>query len=207
MRVFVGVAALVAAATACGGGGDDPPTGNNTVASVSLSPGATSQTLNQGSTLTLVATARNSAGTTMSGQSFAWTTSDAAKVSLSGTSGSSVTATGVAVGSSTVTVTSGTATKSVTINVPSTNQTFPATATVTTPGNNFDPVQVDIAQGGSVTWTFGPTTHNAKFTGAGAPSNIADCANCTNSRTFNTKGTFPYDCSLHAGMTGTVVVH
>ena len=40
-----------------------------------------------------------------------------------------------------------------------------------------------------------------------APSDIPDRSNTTVDRTFNTAGTFGYDCGLHPGMSGTVVVH
>jgi plastocyanin len=66
---------------------------------------------------------------------------------------------------------------------------------------------VAIAAGGTVTWTFGSVEHNVNFGGSGgAPSNISTSSNTTAARTFNTAGNFSYDCNLHAGMTGTVIV-
>jgi plastocyanin len=41
----------------------------------------------------------------------------------------------------------------------------------------------------------------------GAPTNVPIVSSTTESRTFNTDGTFRYDCTLHSGMTGTVQVH
>lgn len=85
---------------------------------------------------------------------------------------------------------------------------FPSTATVTMPGNTFSPAQVDIAVAGTVTFTFGPATHNVQFdTATGAPANVPNTSNANVSRQFNTVGTFNYQCSLHSGMTATVVVH
>jgi plastocyanin len=74
--------------------------------------------------------------------------------------------------------------------------------------NDFQPQVVAIARTGSVTWSFGTVQHNVMFGSApGAPANIPNSSpNTTVSRQFNTAGTFPYDCNLHAGMVGTVIV-
>ena len=84
----------------------------------------------------------------------------------------------------------------------------PLTATVTTPGLNFNPANVTIARTGEVTWQLA-ASHNVTFAAtAGAPANIGTCATgtCTTARTFNTAGTFDYQCTNHAGMNGTVTV-
>jgi plastocyanin len=72
--------------------------------------------------------------------------------------------------------------------------------------NVFNPASVSIAVGGSVTWVFGPVDHNVIFSGTGSPNNIGDTHNRNVTRTFNTAGTFNYICSLHAGMSGNVIV-
>ncbi|MGI8617786.1 MAG: cupredoxin domain-containing protein [Gemmatimonadaceae bacterium] len=69
-------------------------------------------------------------------------------------------------------------------------------------------MSVTIQTGGSVTWnnTSG-VTHNVTFAAAtGAPQNIPNHASGSNSRTFNTLGTFAYSCTLHAGMNGSIAV-
>jgi len=84
-----------------------------------------------------------------------------------------------------------------------------ATATVvaSSAGTTFDPEQVTITRNGSVPWSFGELTHNVNFgSTAGAPANIGNTTNAQVSRTFATAGTFPYRCTLHSGMTGSVVV-
>lgn len=84
----------------------------------------------------------------------------------------------------------------------------PLTATVTTPGLNFNPPAVTIARTGEVTWQL-DASHNVTFAATGgAPANIGTCGagTCTTSRTFNTAGTFDYQCTNHAGMTGSVTV-
>ncbi len=85
-----------------------------------------------------------------------------------------------------------------------------ANATVdATPSLVFDPAQADITTGGTVTWRFGTVTHNVTFTGTGAgtPANVDNTTSANQVRTFTTAGSFPYHCTLHAGMNGTVVVH
>jgi uncharacterized protein YjdB len=72
----------------------------------------------------------------------------------------------------------------------------------------FSPESVDIARGGTVTWVFGGVTHNVTFTSTtGAPAGIGNTTNASATRTFATAGTFNYECTIHAGMRGTVVVH
>jgi len=75
--------------------------------------------------------------------------------------------------------------------------------------NTFTPANVAIGVGGTVTFTFGDVPHNVFFDNspAGAPDPITGAnANMSMSRTFTTAGTFEYDCHIHPGMKGTVVV-
>ena len=86
---------------------------------------------------------------------------------------------------------------------------LPTTATVeaSSTANTFSPATVTIAKGGSVTWNIGTRRHNVTFfANPAAPLNIESATSVTQSRTFTAAGTYPYNCSLHAGMTGTVIV-
>ena len=86
--------------------------------------------------------------------------------------------------------------------------TFPSSATFTTPGFSFSPSQVDIALAGTVTFQFAAVTHNVTFNATpGAPADVPNTSNASVSRQFNAAGTFNFQCTLHAGMTATVVVH
>ncbi len=81
------------------------------------------------------------------------------------------------------------------------------TVTGSANANVFTPASVTVARGGTVTWTMGARPHNATFRGtAGAPADVPTTTNASVSRTFATAGSFPYDCTLHDGMTGTVIV-
>jgi len=75
-----------------------------------------------------------------------------------------------------------------------------------TTNDAFEPNAVSILAGKSVRWTFSKS-HNVTFAaGAGAPDNVPTTASGGVLRTFTTPGTYNYRCTLHAGMTGTVVV-
>jgi plastocyanin len=74
--------------------------------------------------------------------------------------------------------------------------------------NAFDPSQVSIAAGSSITFNNGSgTTHNVTFTTAGSPANVSDFASGTRVVTFPNAGTFNYHCTIHGlSMSGVVVV-
>jgi plastocyanin len=96
---------------------------------------------------------------------------------------------------------------------PTRTETFGGSATalavtVNMPGESFSPNHIDIAQGGVVTFAFPSVQHDVRFGGnASAPSDILATSNVSVARTFTNKGTFGFVCTLHANMTGTVVVH
>jgi plastocyanin len=189
--------------SACGGGGGDsgitpPPS----VASVSVSAPATSVAI--GGTLQLTAVPKDANGAVLTGFTPAWSTSDQAKATVTGAG----LVTGVAAGPATISATISGIAGSLAVTV--TQPVINANATVdATPALVFDPSQVDITAGGTVTWRFGTVTHNVTFTGTGAgtPANIDNTTSANKAATFSSAGTFPYHCTLHAGMNGTVVVH
>lgn len=193
------ITAAIAAIFLASCGGDDPTAPDTTVATVSVSglstiaPGATSQ---------LTATPRNAAGTALTGLTASWSSSANSVATVSSTGLVSAVANGTATISANVGGVIGT--RLITVQTITVN---PA-ATVTVQASTFSPGQVDISVGGTVTWNFSDITeHNVSFSGTGAPANIGNTLTGSVTRTFSTVGTFPYACSLHAGMTGTVVVH
>ena len=85
-----------------------------------------------------------------------------------------------------------------------------ATATVqATPAIQFTPSVVNLQVGGTVTFVFGAVDHNLYFDNApaGAPANIATAtSNASVTRVFPIAGRFAYNCHIHPGMTGTIIV-
>lgn len=73
--------------------------------------------------------------------------------------------------------------------------------------NEFSPADVLLKVGGTVTWAFGSRPHNVIFDRTnGAPADIPVTTNTQVSRNFSVVGSFPYDCTIHAGMSGTIRV-
>jgi plastocyanin len=97
-----------------------------------------------------------------------------------------------------------------TVTFTTTATTAPATATITVGNNFFNPASDTIAVGGQVTWTWGAASnpHNVTFAAAaGAPADIATrTAAGSESRTFLSAGLFNYECTVHAGMSGSIRV-
>ena len=93
---------------------------------------------------------------------------------------------------------------------------IPTTASVEV-GDNFfksarnassNPAVDTIAVGGSVTWTWsGSNSHSVSSQGSPSFTSSAIMTSGSYSFTFNSAGTYTYDCAVHgASMTGTVVV-
>ena len=81
------------------------------------------------------------------------------------------------------------------------------TADVFTPGNVFSPFSTTINVGGTVRFNISGDPHNVIFKRiAGAPSDVNVVNGTIVSRTFSAAGTFSYDCTVHPGMSGQVVV-
>ncbi len=68
----------------------------------------------------------------------------------------------------------------------------------------FAPNPVAVAVGGTVTWTNNDSTTHTSVGGAWNSGAIAPGG--TFSMTFPAAGSFPYHCSIHPGMVGTVTV-
>ncbi len=175
------------------------------IMSITVTPGT--RTLSPAQTQVLTVQALDALGNVVSGApaaTFASSNDAAATVDGGGT------VTAVDVGTATVTATmvtvDGTRTATSTITVAT--QSFPAAATVTIGNNFFNPTSVDITVGGTVTWNnTAQTSHDVTFATL-TTNNIPAHTSGSNARTFNSAGTYQYQCSIHGGaMTGTVIVH
>ena len=96
----------------------------------------------------------------------------------------------------------------------STSKTTGTTTGTTASGNtvnivnfSFAPGTLPISAGTTVTWTNNDSTthHVASDTGVFDSGDMAP--NATFSYTFKSTGTFPYHCSIHTYMKGTIAVH
>ena len=68
----------------------------------------------------------------------------------------------------------------------------------------FQPQQVTISKGDTVTWTHpGPASHTVKFSDSESPI-LKEGG--TYSKTFSQPGTYNYECGIHPYMKGTVIV-
>lgn len=186
---------IVLAAAACSGDNSSGPTAR--VANVFVS--APTPTISVGDKVQLTAVALDSVGNTVN-TTFEWSSS-AGIVAIVSSSGL---VTGVTAGNVTISVKAGGATGTLSLTV----RTSANLAVVTMPpGDVFTPFQVTVPVGGSVRWEFPQKPHNVIFDRkAGAPTDIQSTANASISRTFGLAGTYPYDCTLHPGMAGEVVV-
>ncbi len=79
-------------------------------------------------------------------------------------------------------------------------------AQVTIKGFAFDPVTVTIKVGESVTWTNQDSADHTVTADNGEFKSSSLGNGATFSFTFTKAGSYPYHCSIHSSMTGTVVV-
>ena len=79
------------------------------------------------------------------------------------------------------------------------------TTSISVKNNSFDPSATTVAVGSTVTWSWaaGDVAHNVTFDDG---PKSADQSSGSYTRTFATAGKYPYHCTIHSGMTGTVTV-
>lgn len=205
--VALSVCTLAAVACGGGGGGGTNPPPPATVQSVVLS--RTSALLEPTETVTITATPRDASGNALSGKTVSWTANPSSGTVSLTPSGSSATITGTTAGSAQITATvdqvaSSPLTVTVSNNIPTT-----ADVSVGSGGNVFSPDQTDIKSGGTVTYTWAGGPHNVTF--SNPPATVPNSGDKTSGGTFVVTfpqpGVYNYQCTIHAGMKGTVTVH
>lgn len=70
----------------------------------------------------------------------------------------------------------------------------------------YSPNPVNVSVGGTVTWMNNDNTAHTSTANGGAFDSGTIAPGASVSRTFPTAGSFPYHCTLHPGMVGTVTV-
>lgn len=188
--------ALIGTAWLLSGCGDDGSSPD--ILTVTLT--APKQTIAVGEPVQLTAVARDVNGVTVPNVAITYKSSAPAIASVNSTGR----ALGVATGSANVTASAGVVTSQ------------PLTLTVTAgavaavfmiQGTTFTPSQATIRVGQSVLFDFPDAFHNVTFQQrTGKPADIPQTRLEAVTRTFTTAGTFPFDCTLHPGMSGTVIV-
>jgi plastocyanin len=191
MKRSVTLVSLLFVLGACGDG-----TGPGGVRTVDVT--AALSTLLVGQSVQLNATARDASGAVVAG-AVSWTTSDATIATVSGSGLVSA----LTSGQVTITARIGGVPGSLQLAVANPSNA----AIVSMPGFSFTPFTTTINVGGTVIFEFPAEPHNVIFAAVtGAPANIPTTSNRDVPRTFPAAGTFPYDCVLHPGMSGVVVV-
>ena len=70
----------------------------------------------------------------------------------------------------------------------------------------FSPNPVTVAVGGTVTWANNDSITHTATSDTGVWNSGGIGAGQSFSQTFSTAGTFPYHCTIHPGMVGTITV-
>lgn len=176
-----------------------------------MTPSAASITTNAG-TQVFTGTATDSVDTPLP---ILWQSRSAAILSTAPSTGTQTTATAEGNGQTYLVMTAGTRSDSALVTV-SGQVSFPMSANVEVGNFYFKSIAnatqnaaVDtIGVGGTVTWTWvaGSFTHNVTSTGSPSFSSSGNQDSGTFVRTFNATGTYQYECSLHAQMSGRIVV-
>lgn len=163
---------------------------------------APKQTIAVGEAVQLTTTARDVNGVTITNAKITYMSSSGTVLSVNST-GRVI---GVGPGSAAITATSsGLASQPFSITVTASGS---VAAVVTMQANTFTPSQVTIRVGQSVLFDFPADQHNVVFAArAGKPADIPITSGQSVTRAFTTAGSFPYDCTLHPGMSGSVIVN
>ncbi|HEY7566447.1 MAG TPA: Ig-like domain-containing protein [Gemmatimonadaceae bacterium] len=195
MRRSLGSLVIAFVAASCSGDGASGP--SLRIANVFIS--APTPTIAVGDKAQLTAVALDSVGNTVNA-TFEWSSAAGIVAMVSSTG----LVTGVTAGTTNIAAKAGGVAGTLSLTV----RASANLAVVTMPpGDVFTPFQVTVPIGGTVRWEFPQKPHNVIFDRkAGAPTDIQSTANAAVSRTFALAGTFPYDCTLHPGMSGEVVV-
>ena len=206
---------ITSAVLGCGGGGGDddggttnpppPPPPTQTLGSITTN--VTTLSLTAGNSQAIVVQALDVNGNPMTSPPSPTFSSGSAAIAEVDNTGQVL---GLSQGSTTinVSVSAGTVTKTAAVAVNVSGALATQAEVVASSGDYiFTPKTVAIQVGGQVTWSFGGLGHTVTFVQtAGAPASIQETYSTTVSRSFLAAGNYTYNCTIHAGMSGKIVV-
>lgn len=202
----IGLAVSVAS---CGGGDSpsSPPTGAGVLSALAVTTVDSPIEIGQGTQANVEG--RDSQGGTVAlgSRTITWTSSNTSIVTVDNAGRVA----GVGVGQVTLNASAPNGSATVTGSVNLTVTGIPGAATtsdVAMAPQLFVPSETIIKLGGTVRFIFTPIDHNVIWNPrkAGSPTDILVTTNATVSRTFPTVGVYPFDCTVHPGMSGRVIV-
>lgn len=197
----VGVQLVTALAlVGCGGGGGDGSTGPVAIVS-SITVTAPASTLEVNQAYQFSAIARDAQGVTVL-TPLSWSVNPSSRGAITAEGIFTPTSVG---GASIIATASGVSGNS---QVSVVDNGVPTSADVLMSGEIFLPFNTTIRVNGTVRFNFPPgAQHNVIFTKKnGSPQDILQTSNVIVSRTFAVIGTFPFDCTIHPGMSGQITV-
>ncbi len=215
LRTMLAGLTLLVGVSACGGGGTDTPVAPVTppapVAGVlaKLAVNATETQLELGQGTVATAEGRDGLGgaVALGTRTVTWTSSNAAIATVKSTG--LIAAVGVGSATITATVPNGTGTASGSVALVITGIAgAPATADVAMATQLFIPSEIVVKIGGTVRFFFTNIEHNVIWNPrlTGSPTDILVTTSQTITRVFPTVGVYPFDCTVHPGMSGRVIV-
>lgn len=204
------VAVLLAAMLGACGGGDNPSgpsTGPGVLSVVVASLDDASLELGYGTQGTAKGRDSQGADVALGNRAMTWTSSNTAIATV--TNFGSVNTTGIGTVTLSVNIQngSGTLTGSTTLNVIA-NSDATLSAEVAMAPQQFVPGETVVKVGGTVRFLFTPIDHNVIWNPrkVGSPADILVTTNTSVLRTFPAVGVYPFDCTIHPGMSGRVIV-
>lgn len=176
---------------------------------VTINVGAADRTIELGSITQATVTGRDAQGApvALGNRQVTWTTSNSSIATI--TSSGIATGVGVGIVDLQATVADGAVPKSASVQlIVSGIAGAPTTARVDMLPQAFLPFETVVRQNGVVSFVFPTLDHNVFWDRrlAGAPADINTTREQTVTRTFPTVGVFNYQCTLHPGMEGRIIV-
>jgi plastocyanin len=201
------IATLLIAAGAgagCGGSTTEQNQSDGVLTTLEVTPASSSlYTVAPGNTVTLSVVAKDQNGKVMTGAAPTFSSDNAGSASVGGDG--KITA--VAEGTSTITASLSMGGVSKTGSATITTVVAAASGTVTAPARIYQPADLNVRAGATVTWTFQSVPHTVTFSSPGSPQGLSEFHDASDSRVFPTSGTYNYSCDIHPGMAGVVHVH